>query len=1514
MGFRRLTFLLSVTYALSLAACGDNKTHVFEDAMIDTGGEVEDAPPDAPPDALMCGAAPQMNCGGTCVNTNTDNANCGTCGEVCDTGAGESCTNGLCCPTGQTNCGGTCVNVNTNNAHCGGCAGTTGADVCDTNAGETCQNGTCCGGNNMACGNQCFDLQTSELHCGDCATSCTAGTQECSAGKCCPIGQTNCNGVCVDTDTNNANCGACAGTSGADVCDTTAGEACDDGICCGTGTENCGGSCINTDTDEANCGACAGTSGSDVCDTTAGESCTNGVCCGANTVSCNGTTCTNTQIDPANCGGCAGTPGSDVCGTNETCMSGLCCGPGQIACGGACVDPLSDAANCGGCAGNGGTACAVGEVCSSGSCGGACLPTETQCPGGDCANVLTDHDHCGNCTTACGPTQVCSNGACTSSCATGMNCSGDCVDVQTDPSHCGNCSTNCASDETCSSGICCDVGQVNTGGICCPIGFVNCSGQCRDPNSDTTCGNTGSVACTTNCTTQNPVAECEADQSGNTGVRCCPVGQVNCNGSCVDLDASFGNCGACGNACDAGQTCDEGICCDSGTENCPVPGGGEQCFDTSSSNTNCGVCGNSCQSGQSCSNGACCPTGQYNAGTEQAPLCCNSGTQIACTVNGTLTCIDPSSSTAHCGGCAGVTGMMCGTGQFCNAGQCSNQCLSPNDLSCGFCTNPQIDEGACGATCAVCPAGGTCTTGTCTCPDANPVVCAITGGGGATVCTDTGGVPTGPAGGSSANCGGCGIAWSCAAGQQCTDSSTPIAAAPTGATRSGTTATFTTTRAHGLIAGQRVFVTGVANATYNSTAANNAVAGWTVLSSGLTATTFQVTLNSTPTTNSGGGTVASGECCGSGLNACAGTCVDYQTDENNCGSCGNACANGTSCVAGACTCGFNQENCGTTQAPNCKTTSVDPTNCGGCGVSCVGSGAPYCVSGGCLNSCPAPLSPCGTGNAAKCTNLDDDDRNCGACGNDCTNNGATPLMGCSAGQCVARLIPVQNPERCVGGGPPIVVDDGTSTECTGNIGATSFRFALCTLVGLTGSQGTTSQTMGIGPLSRDVITDAFDSTSGPYVAGAPIYGGGVGTNASTQSSALTDVGGDFWVFGSIGMATKGLVDVKQRLYVRRSMDYSKDVFVRGLSLSGTAATANVVQALTGLFAGDPAGTQTFTGAAGQTAMSVTATPGTGTLATAVACNNLPSSLSVEADPSPITTGCGLTTYTTPQGTFPGAFAMVPPCDTIADRINVIGIVENAKINNDNDLIVDANGNPAPLSYQALNNSTAALTRLDLPCGKYYFDTIQIGKTTTIVVHGRTAIFVGGSVRISQELIFDLDPGASLDIFVAGVVNVANDVTLGSPAYPRLTRLYIGSPSCAGSGSCTKDSQCCSGVCSNGICTSGGGNLSQAMSLSQGGHFNGLIWAGYGTFTHSNPLEMYGSIYANYFDASGDTIIHYDKGAVLTGDECPPPPSGQTCESCLQCGNQACVNNTCGSCTNDSQCCPPLHCDAGTCKL
>lgn len=79
-------------------------------------------------------------CGNACVNTQSDPANCGTCGNVC--GAGLLCSLGACsssCANGLTACGAACADTMTNPANCGTCGNACGA-------GQTCSGGICTGG------------------------------------------------------------------------------------------------------------------------------------------------------------------------------------------------------------------------------------------------------------------------------------------------------------------------------------------------------------------------------------------------------------------------------------------------------------------------------------------------------------------------------------------------------------------------------------------------------------------------------------------------------------------------------------------------------------------------------------------------------------------------------------------------------------------------------------------------------------------------------------------------------------------------------------------------------------------------------------------------------------------------------------------------------------------------------------------------------------------------------------------------------------------------------------------------------------------------------------------------------------------------------------------------------------------------------------------------------------------------------------------------------------------------
>lgn len=1432
MGLRGLCLLLAVPFVLSLAACGDNKHGVFEDAGVD---DARGDAPDAPPDTITCTGAGQMACGGVCVDTNTDNNNCGTCGTSC--GAG-SCQNGICCPTGQTNCGGTCVDLTADGSNCGACGNTCGSGTCQTDNGMT----TCCPQGQTNCNGTCVDLTSDEANCGTCAMAC-GGSDTC------------CSGTCKDTQSDDANCGTCGTT-----CDTQSGESCTAGtpaVCCGTGESNCSGTCSAL-VDDAHCGSCT-----NACDTGLGEACTpptsgagSVACCTAAENNCGGT-CADPMTDEANCGGCAGA-GGVACGAGETCMMGLCCGPGQTNCGGVCVDLLTDASSCGQC----GQSCS-GEVCNGGTCAGSCDPGFDECNGG-CVSFDNDPLHCGDCTTKCAADQVCNNGACASMCDAGeASCNGACVDLdapQGDPNHCGSCSRVCAVGEECVAGQC----QLD-----CAPGTVLCNGVCIDPQEDEAncgaCFGNGGVVCGATQTCSGGL--CCASGKVNVGGICCNAGEINCGGACVDPDTSAAHCGGCNAACGSPSTCEDGVCCAAGLDHC----GGNACTNMQTDVDNCGACGTKCGAAETCDAGLCCDIAtEENVGG----LCCPIGWANC---NGVCTNLD---SAASCGAtCATAT--ACAANEVCDNNTCTLSCTTGTTACSGACVDTDSDANNCGACGNACAAGQTCTAGVCdACPDLTPTECEAP----LNACVD-------PRADSS-SCGDCDTI--CQAGEHCSTTSVRIASA----SQSGFTATFITSAPHFLVAGSEIVVDGVSVVGYNG--------AWEVVTVP-TLTSFTAVLpvqNLPPATGGSTSFAESGMCCGFGTDACNGACVDVTTDVNNCGECGNACSNGAVCVDGACECGFGSITCGN----RCITPTVDPLNCGACGNVCgtgTNVGKNFCVSGGCVAACPAPLTGCGTGATAECVNTDSDSDNCGACGTKCPAN-----QGCSAGACVPKVTLLPDPPKCLGGGPPIEVPDDTGTICTGSLGATSFTFGLCSRTSL-------------GPISRELYTDAFDSTSGPYVAsctsdqacgpqrcrltrtlcssqadcaaiagntceylvkcvGGTCAGGGIGVNGVddavtpaidvspvASNSANTHVGGAFWVFGSAGLAIKGNTQIKQRFYNQSKINVTKsthvfgDAFVRG----GWTSDGNPSMTIDGRLTTDP-------------------------MFSSPACSNpLPGVLTLNG-------GCT-----------PGAFpTLAQPCGTRADLIDVKKIVRHYAnpANNDNQLI--------DLHQDVLDNPATSL-RIDLPCGVYYFNSINAAKPITIVVHGRTAIIVGGSIRISQEMIFDVEPDASLDIFAGGVLNVSNETTLGSPAYPRLTRLYLGDSGCKGNSSTLTTGEdftdCCSGIAMNGTCINGGGNLAQAISLSQGGHFNGLLWAGYGTFTHSNPLEMYGSVFANYFDASGVTTVHYDNGAVQLGGECEPPTS---CGSCKDCNNQACVNGQCGSCSSDSQCCPPLVCKSGTCVL
>ena len=159
-----------------------------------------------------------------------------------------------------------------------------------------------------------------------------------------------------------------------------------------------------------------------------------------------------------------------------------------------------------------------------------------------------------------------------------------------------------------------------------------------------------------------------------------------------------------------------------------------------------------------------------------------------------------------------------------------------------------------------------------------------------------------------------------------------------------------------------------------------------------------------------------GFACSSGYDNCDGNAAngcehDVATDEANCGACGNACTDGRTCVAGACTataCTAGRANCDGSELNGCEVTpATDVANCGACGNACsfANAGA-SCAGGACaIGSCSADFANC-DGNAANgCETAPASDvAHCGGCGHACSLPNASPRCAsgaCAVGACAA---------------------------------------------------------------------------------------------------------------------------------------------------------------------------------------------------------------------------------------------------------------------------------------------------------------------------------------------------------------------------------------------------------------------------------------------------------------------------------------------------------------------------------
>ena len=420
------------------------------------------------------------------------------------------------------------------------------------------------------------------------------------------------------------------------------------------------------------------------------------------------------------------------------------------------------------------------------------------------------------------------------------------------------------------------------------------------------------------------------------------------------------------------------------------------------------------------------------------------------------------------------------------------------------------------------------------------------------------------------------------------------------------------------------------------------------------------------------------------------TGMDAQTDGgSDAGAgCGQGCAGGQICVGGVCQCPVYQTFC----SGACIPTSGDPLNCGACNVVCPSGQA--CSAGACSATCLPPLVKCGQA----CVDPMSDNQNCGTCSKACMTG-----TGCAQGQCVPA-VPVggSGPGNCIGGGPAITLGGGDL--CSGNMAQTTFTWALCSCGDISTNGG--------------VLTDAYDSSKGPYQAGG--LGGGVGLEGAFSATSRDDIWGTLWSSAAGGLSAGSNTDVKQDLHVAGTTTTNASIAVAGDAYCG----GNV--------------------------------DGTGG---SIAIGN---TLHLQTGMSTL----GSVTY---GSLVKQSLTVPPPCACAPQQLLPVGswVAAQRPPNNDNTTI--------GLDSQALAAPLGNPVRLDLPCGKYYLTSIDnAGDPVTIVAHGHTALFIDGNVT-AGPITFTLDSTATFDILLAGVLTPwsGSDVNLGSPNYPALCRLYAG---------------------------------------------------------------------------------------------------------------------------------------------
>ena len=809
---------------------------------------------------------------------------------------------------------------------------------------DTCSAGAC-SGETIACDDG-ISCNGAEM-CSEDAGGCEPGASACGAGELCDAATDACVVGCTGGCTID---GTCYGARQANplepclVCDPSAsatdwssneGATCEDGEFCTTGDVCAAGVCVGGAARDCDDGVAC--DGAETCDELA-DVCQPGA-----------STCASDEIcDVA----------SDTCVTSCTgcVIGGTCFGAGQRNPANQCevCDPAASAAGWSsndGASCDDGLFCTDGDVCAGTTCGGAARVCSDgiSCNGAETCDEVTDACTAGAAT--CGGGTLCdpATDACVTTCS-GCVIDGSCYGAgQANPLNaCEVCdvgrstSSWSANDGArCDDGLFCTDGDVCAAGVCggaarsCSDG-VACNGtETCDEGAGacaagaTTCAatelcDTAADACVTTCAgcvvggvcyaqdTRNPANACEICDtarsrtafSANDGASCddgffCTTGDTCSGGMCAGSAATF---------CDDGLSCNGAETCNESTDRCVAGattcGAGQVCDPGTDA---CVTACTGCVIG-----GVCHAAGARNPANE-CQVCDTASSATDWTANTGARCddglyctvADVCSASAVCGGAA----RGCGDGVTCNGAETCNESADRCDAGASTCGAGQVCDTAadvCVTTCSGCVIGGVCYAPSTT----NPA-------NGCQVCD--------PSASTSA--------WSANTGAACDD--------------------------------------GLFCTVGEACSAAAVCAGGTARScdDGVSCNGSESCNESTDRCDAGTSTCGAGQVCdaaadscvlscGGGTSLCGGSCVNTSYDPGNCGSCGNVCPDVANsepvCVSGSCSavCDSGFGDCDLDPTNGCQDLQSDNANCGACGNVC--AGGETCMAGVCQAFTPVP--------------------------------------------------------------------------------------------------------------------------------------------------------------------------------------------------------------------------------------------------------------------------------------------------------------------------------------------------------------------------------------------------------------------------------------------------------------------------------------------------------------------------------------------------------------------------------